>query len=121
MLRHTEVDSQPGKTVEEKWWERIGSFIEEVKTFGLRIPTHRAAEIEVDFTEEHQIFGIRSQRALLKKARYTSQLGKERVHRKELFRIAKLKNAIRVRPNSRMEHRKKSCNKNDAPSEKHGI
>ena len=57
----------PVKQSKKKWWERIGSFIEEVKTFGLSVPRYRAAEIEVDFTEESKIFGIRSQRALLKR------------------------------------------------------
>ena len=32
--------------------ERIGCLTEEVKTFGLRIPGYRAAEVQVDLTEE---------------------------------------------------------------------
>ena len=39
---------------------------QDFKAFGLRIAGHRAAEIQVDFTEEHEIFGIRSHRSILK-------------------------------------------------------
>lgn len=34
--------------------ERIGSFIEEGETFGLRVPGCRAAEMQVELTEEQK-------------------------------------------------------------------
>ena len=49
----------------------------------------------------------------------TYTFGKESVHRKELCKSVKLKNAMRVRQKLRIGHSKKPCTKNDAPAEKH--
>ena len=43
------------------------------------------------------------------------------VHREESFRSVNLKSAALVHQSSRMEHRKKPCSKNDAPTEDYGI
>ena len=57
-----------------------------------------------------------------RKAPYTtSKIGNEGSIAKGLFRNVNLKSATLVRPKSRIEHRKKPYNKNDAPAEKHGI
>ena len=55
MIRHDETESQSSK-------RRRGG---EVNTFGLRLSGYRATEIQVDFAEEHEIFGIRSYRSIL--------------------------------------------------------
>ena len=69
-------------------------------------------------TQEGQprLAGIKAQRAFLK--RYASprkKLGKERVHRKEIFRSVHLTSEVLKLQNSRIDHRKKP------PAEKHGI
>ena len=43
----------------------ISSFIEEVKTFGLRISRYRAAKVFIDLTERREIGEIRSHRSVL--------------------------------------------------------
>ena len=50
---HTEVDSQQSKKPKKKWWKRICCFTEAFEAIGLRIPGYRAADIQVDSTEEH--------------------------------------------------------------------
>ena len=102
LFRHTEVDSQPRKNSRRKS-QNIWVAYSKIQSRNRGRFYGRAQNLW------DQIAACASQ-----KARYT------RVHRKELLRSAELKNAI-VRPNSRMEHRKKPCNKNDSPSEKHGI
>ena len=88
--------------------ERICCFI------GLRVPGYRAAEIEVVFEDEHH--------SILERYAAPHEIaGKERVHRKELFRSVGLKSGAFVLQHSRIEHQKRLCNKNDAPAEKHGI
>ena len=77
MLRLT---GNPAK-IRRKVVERIERFIEEDKTFGLRISEYRANEIQVDFTEEHKIFGIGSHRSILESTLHHMKI---RVHRKEL-------------------------------------
>ena len=52
---------------------------------------------------------------------HLKKIGKERVHRKEVFKSVNLKNAIRVRQNLRTGHFRKLCNKKDAPAEMHGV
>ena len=74
----------------------------------LGCPGYRAAEIEVDFMEEHKIFGIRSHRQILE--RHIDP-------RKKSGKTCDLKSAILVREHSRTEHKKKPCNKSDAPAE----
>ena len=49
------------------------------------------------------------------------KMRERKVPRKEIFTSANLKSAVLVLPNSRKEHRKKPCNKNGAPAEKHDI
>ena len=50
----------------EKWWKRICCLLDEFQAIGLRIPGCGAAKNQVDFTEEHKIFGTEAQRAFLK-------------------------------------------------------
>ena len=50
-------------------------------------------------------------------APHKKRSGKKRVHREELFKSVNLKNAIRVRQNSRKGHKAKPCTKKDAPAE----
>ena len=61
---------------EEKCWRRTCCFTEEVEAIGMRFPGHRAAEIQDDCTDEHQIFRTRSQRSILK--RHVTPLKKSR-------------------------------------------
>ena len=48
-----------------------------------------------------------------------TKFGKERVHRRELFRSVNLTSVVLMLQNSRTELRKKPCNKKDAPVEMH--
>ena len=116
MLRLT---GNPAK-IPRKVVARIECFIEEDKTFGLRISGYRANEIQVDFTEEHKIFGIGSHRSILKSTLHHMKI---RVHRKELpIQMCELQERSLCGPKiGSIEHKKKLCNKNDAPAEKHGI
>ena len=64
---HRKVDSQPNKKAEEILGERICSLIDEFQAIGLCIPGCRAAEIQFDFTEWHNILVTEAQRAMLRR------------------------------------------------------
>ena len=100
----------------------ICCFVEEFEAITLRIAGNGAAEIQVDFSEEHKVPGTEAQRAFLK--RYFAprkHSGKKGSIARSFFRSANLTSFVFMLQNSRVEHRKKPCNKNDATAEKHGI
>ena len=121
VFRHTEVDSQPSKKPKERWWKGKGSvaLLKNSKLMGCVFQD--IAEIQVDYRGA-QNSRDQSAACVSQKVRFTPQkFGEERVHRKELFRSVNTASVVLMLPNSRREHRKKPCNKNDAPAEKHGI
>ena len=67
VFRHNEFDSRPSKKAKEKLWKTICWIDESCEAYGLRVPGFGAAEIQVDFGEEHKILGIKAQRAFLKR------------------------------------------------------
>ena len=88
----------------------------------MRIPGYRAAEVQVDCTERQKILGTDAERAVF----FTKgtlqpfkKIGKERVHRKELFTRANFNGAVLVRHNSRIRHRKKTLQQEPKSIMKH--
>ena len=69
----------------------------------LSISGYRAAEIQVDFTEEHKIFGSEAQRALLRRCLTPRVIQKSEPHGRSLH-APKLEDRFEEKP----------CNKNDA-------
>ena len=67
---------------EEKWWKRISSLIEGIKTFGLRFPGYRAAEIEVDLRKSTKSLGSDRTVRFSKGTLHHVKNRKWRVHRK---------------------------------------
>ena len=122
-IRRTEVDNQPSTKPKKSGGKGSVPFMMNSKQLGCVFQDMEAAEIQVDFTEEHKILGTKAQRAFLK--RYASPLPnlgkKKRVPRKESFRSVNLTSVVLMLQNPRIDHMKKPCNKNDAPAEKHGI
>ena len=55
-----------------------------------------------------------------RKVPYSTQVGKERVHRREFFRSVNVTSVALKLYNLGTDPRKKPCNKNDAPAEMHG-
>ena len=49
------------------------------------------------------------------------KFGKDRVHREELSKSARLTSVVLARQNSGKDHMRKPCNKRDAPAKQHGI
>ena len=62
----------------------------------------------------------RSAACTTRKVPYSTQVGKERVHRREFFRSVNVTSVALKLYNLGTDPRKKPCNKNDAPAEMHG-
>ena len=71
----------------------------------LRIPGYRAAEIQVDFTEEHKIFGTTAQNAILTKYMAPLKNRERTVHSKEPPSILKLTSAAPALQNLKTDPR----------------
>ena len=72
------------------------------------------------YSTERRELGIKSRRQILQGHLAPRKNTGKMVHRNESCKSVNLKGAIRVRQNSRKEH-KKPCNKKYAPAEEHGI
>ena len=120
-VRHIEADSQPSKKWKKSGGKGSVAFLHESKHLGC-VRGYRAAEVEVDFTEKHKIFGIRSHRPLLKRhVTHRKKSGKKGSIARSFSISVNLENAVFELQNLRVQRRKKPCNENDAPAEKHGI
>ena len=118
-VRHIEADSQPSKKLKESGGK--GSVALGVETFGLRTRVQSRRSPSRFYGLQQNLEDQIAPSASLK-ARYTPlKIGKERVHRQEFFKSVSLENAVFKLQNLRVECRKKPCNENDAPAEKHGI
>ena len=100
LFRHTEADRQP---VEEKWWERISYLVVGVNAVALRVPRDRAEPSKKSIQRKSWKLGSNCTINFSKGTWHHIQIGKERVHRKELFKNVNLKNAILLRQNLRTQ------------------